>query len=318
MEGALPERRVGRVHVHALRIALGLGVVGPDRVPAVLANQAIVRLLVDERPGRRVERVVKVVGAVRRRRRIESVDRVQGVVVVELARNRRHAVGSGLVQRPDRDHRVDVRRVQLPHDRSRVREPARVHEVRAPHGGAPVLPVLDDDVDRDVVVAIAVLNRRQLGRALIVVFRLEQAVGPLGKQRRRAGGGPVVRDHLIDGGAVEEVVVDQIARFGAEAVAGVAADVAGEVRDRIVVPEETVALVRDQDRNLNLGVGVEHPQRRSLAVDHAVLVLAEAKQRFVGRVLNAAATVLVATPSTVAAARLLLYSETSAVSFKSV
>ena len=169
------------------------------------------------------------------------------------------------------------------HDRGRIRKPARVHEVRAPHGGAPVLPVLNDDVDGDVVVAIAVLNGGQLGRALIVVLRLEQAVGPLGKQRRRAGGGPVVRDHLIDGGAVEEVVVDQIARFGAEAVPGVAADVAGEVRGRIVVPEQPVTFVRDQDRDLDLGVGVEHAQRRPLAVDHAVLVLAETEQRFVGR-----------------------------------
>src|SRR6185503_13619397 len=110
----------------------------------------------------------------------------------------------------------------------------RVHQVRTPHRGAPVLPILDDDVDRDVVVSIAVLDRGQLGRALIVVLRLEQAVGPFGEQRRRAGGGPVVRYHLIDGGAVEEVVVDEIARLGAEAVARVAADVAGEVRRRIV------------------------------------------------------------------------------------
>ena len=160
---------------------------------------------------------------------------------------------------------------------------ARVHEVRAPHGGAPVLPVLNDDVDGNVVVSIALLDGGELGRALVVVLRLEQAVAPLGKQRRRAGGGPVIRDDLVDRGAVEEVVVDQVARLGAEAVPGVAADVAGEVRRRVVVPEHAVPLVRDQDRNLDLGVGVEHVERRPLAVDHAVLVLSEAEQRFVRR-----------------------------------
>ena len=66
-------------------IALRLGVVGPDGVPAVLAEQAIVDLLVDQRPRHGVERVVEVVDAAAGGVGVERVDGVQRVVVVELA-----------------------------------------------------------------------------------------------------------------------------------------------------------------------------------------------------------------------------------------
>ncbi len=173
--------------------------------------------------------------------------------------------------------------MQLVHEPGGVRIAAGVHELRAPDVRAPVLPVLDDDVDGDVVVPIALLDGEELGRALVVVLRLEEAVGPLGEERRRPGGRPVVGDDLIDGRAVEEVVVDQIARLGAEAVLRVAGDVPREVGRRVVVPEETVPLVGDEDGDLDLRVGVEHVQRRALAVHDAVLVLAETEQRLVRR-----------------------------------
>src|SRR5262249_42492637 len=49
VERALTKGRVRRVHVDALGVALRLGVVGPDRIPTVLPDQPIVRLLIDQR-----------------------------------------------------------------------------------------------------------------------------------------------------------------------------------------------------------------------------------------------------------------------------
>src|SRR4029077_10362426 len=97
VKGALSQRRIGGVHVHAFWIALGFRVVGPDRIPAVVSDQAIVRLLINERPGRGVERVIKMVDAARGRRWIEGIDRVESVEVVELARKHGHTIGPGLI-----------------------------------------------------------------------------------------------------------------------------------------------------------------------------------------------------------------------------
>ena len=70
---------------------------------------------------------------------------------------------------------------------------------------------------------------------------------------------------------------------------------------------------------MDLRVGVEHVQRRALAVDDAVLVLAETEQGLVGRrVEGRLLTVLVLTPSTVDALRLLAFSDSNTLSLRSV
>ena len=54
---------------------------------------------------------------------------------------------------------MDVGRVQLGDERGRIRIAAASMRCEPQTYGRPVLPVLNDDVDRDVVVAIAVLDR---------------------------------------------------------------------------------------------------------------------------------------------------------------
>ncbi len=79
--------------------------------------------------------------------------------------------------------------------------------------GTPVLPVLNDAVERYLALAVAVYNVEQLLGRLVAFLRLPVAVGPqrehryLSRQRAHLG------DVAIDGAAQHEVIVNTIANL---------------------------------------------------------------------------------------------------------
>jgi hypothetical protein len=87
------------------------------------------------------------------------------------------------------------------------------------------VPVLDDAVDRDVVVPVVVLDPEIFRLGRVAVFRLDQAVTPFREKRRMAGRGPVPGDDLVDLRAVEKVVIQNVAAFGGEIIPGIGGEI---------------------------------------------------------------------------------------------
>ena len=81
VERPFAQRGRFRGHVDAVRIALRLIVVGPDRVPAVWLQETIVVLLERELRGRLVERIIEVVSATAGVG-VQGIDGIERVVVV--------------------------------------------------------------------------------------------------------------------------------------------------------------------------------------------------------------------------------------------
>ncbi len=138
----------------------------------------------------------------------------------------------------------------------------------------PPEPVLHDVVDRDVQCAILRCNALDLRLRLVLVLALPEAVGPAPEERHFARQFAIVADDLVGFRAVDKVVVDAVGDFGAdiermnESVIHAAA--------RGIVPEDAVAVGRDQQRNRDLRVLLRQVDGLAAIVPYAGLVLAEA------------------------------------------
>jgi hypothetical protein len=102
---------------------------------------------------------------------------------------------------------------------------------------APVIPVLHDVIDGNAALAVLLRDAQQFVAGGVVLLALPVAIGPFAVQRRLAGKLPVTRDLLIDGGPVEEVIIDVIGDLGPEGglAGGVVEDGFG-----VVIPEDSV------------------------------------------------------------------------------
>ena len=160
-----------------------------------------------------------------------------------------------------------------------VRETHRIPKEGVPPGFfAPVLPVLHDDVDRDVPAAVFADHAGQLVECLVAFARLPESEGPFRKHRRRAGQRPVAA-HASGGiASVDEPVIDGVAHFRRkfESVASVA-----ELRGRIVVPQQAEAARGDQVGVDDVLVGLQQQNRVAFVVQGTRLILAQPVQRLV-------------------------------------
>ena len=157
-------------------------------------------------------------------------------------------------------------------------------EVGVGEGGvallAPPEPVLDDEVEGHVLRAVLVGDVEQLLGGGVAVLGLDEAVGPLAEEGRVAGEVAVVVDEGVEVRAVEDVVIDAVGGLGGELeLAGEAvihADAGGGV------PEDTVAVGREQQRDGDVAVGLRELDGGAAVVEDAGLVLAEAVEAFEG------------------------------------
>ena len=94
---------------------------------------------------------------------------------------------------------------------------SRVEPVRAPvvdRLGGPILPVLDDVVQRDAALAKTRERREQLRLVLVMVARLPESERPLRQHRRPAGERTKTRNDAVQRRPLDEAVVDALADVG--------------------------------------------------------------------------------------------------------
>jgi len=141
----------------------------------------------------------------------------------------------------------------------------------------PPMPVLHDGVEGNVLVAVLDGDLEELAGALVSVFGLEEAVGPLAEERRLPGHCAILVDDLVHLRAVEEVVVDGVACVGGEDHFAVEAVV--ELGSGGGVPEQAVALGGDEQRYGDLGIGLRELDDVVAEVHRAALMLAKPVER---------------------------------------
>ena len=136
----------------------------------------------------------------------------------------------------------------------------------------PVLPVLDDAVDGDTPLAVAAEHAEVLGRTLVPLAALHEAVGPQRQHGHVAGQRTHPGYHAVGVASVNEIVVDLLPHLRLERRHVV---LVGEGARRRIVPEDAVALHRlDEGHEI---FGIVLPQVLRLAAQAQLAVLEDAK-----------------------------------------
>src|ERR1700727_4033534 len=86
-----------------------------------------------------------------------------------------------------------------------------VHDMGTDGERLPVIPVVYDDVDRYMVLAITGARGKHFALPAIAVLALEQSKSPFGKHRRAARGIAIKRNDMVETGTIKEIIVDHIA-----------------------------------------------------------------------------------------------------------
>ena len=165
----------------------------------------------------------------------------QKALLVEFAELLRHGSEAG----PDGDHEVGVLLMNIVDELLAAGEVLAREVHRVPHiVASPVLPVLDDAVERHFESAILVNDALRLGCSLVAFFRLPEAEGPHWEHRHIACQVANLRDNSVGTPAIHEVVVDAFACFRVE---GHAVEVVLEEGGSVVVPIDAPAFDALQD-----------------------------------------------------------------------
>ena len=142
----------------------------------------------------------------------------------------------------------------------------------------PPEPVLNDAIDRQMQITIPLCNARDFFLRFVAVLALPEAVGPPAEQRRLSGELAISGDDLVKLRAINEVVVNRVGHFGADIHHMHEAVVYPATRS--IVPEDPIALRREQHRNRNIRVFLREVHRLTVIVPNAGLVLAESVEAF--------------------------------------
>ena len=137
----------------------------------------------------------------------------------------------------------------------------------------PPEPVLHDVIDGNVQLAVFPRDPQNFFLRLVAVLALPEAIGPFAEHGRLPGQLAVGGDDLVKIGAVEKVVVDVVGHFGTDVQ--VIRKAVIEPAARVVVPENAIALARNQQRDRDIGIVLRNVDRLAAIVPDARLVLAE-------------------------------------------
>ena len=235
--------------------------VAPEGVDA-LVHQAFQVFPVDF-PGPGVERVIDF-HAARHRPGLEGEEGIDGLELLELRR-------LGTEVRPDGDDEVGVVPMDIADHRvgpgvERVVEPHRVPVLIL----APVLPVLDDTVQRNSHLAVRAERLAEFLRTVIPLAALPVPVQPEREHFGLAAERVLRGDHLVQAAAViEEIEVRTVGHLAAED--GAVGPRIVEIAHAGIVPIHAISLLRAEERNVDVHVLV--PQVNLLSTDAEVRIL---------------------------------------------
>src|SRR6267142_6071766 len=85
----------------------------------------------------------------------------------------------------------------------------------------PVIPILDNAINRYVAAAIPAHNVRQLLLSGVMFFALPVTPGPFPKHGRIAGKVAIIRNHIVRFGPIHEIIIDRIRRLRGPAHHGI-------------------------------------------------------------------------------------------------
>ena len=157
----------------------------------------------------------------------------------------------GIEFRPDADHEATVHRVYVIEHLLGVGITCLVEFVASPLVVFPVLPVLDDVVDRDVATAQLSQRFHQLLLRGIALAALPETQHPLGHDGGLAGQRAVAVDHVVVAGARDEIEVRLRFEFTPEADARFLVGILQRGHAQADVRHAAIRLPLDADRGLH-------------------------------------------------------------------
>ena len=175
---------------------------------------------------------------------------------------------------PDADHEMGMLAVDV------VNHPPAVAEVlckevhRVPKiVGTPILPILDDAVERHLQFAVLVHHALRLSSTFVSLLRLPEAVCPQREHGYVAGEVPHLRHHAIHRTTIHEIVVDALSCLGGECHASL---VVIKLCGRVVLPIQPPPFYALQHVLEILQIALLHPLVLATAVEEPVLYCPEA------------------------------------------
>src|SRR5579859_334069 len=127
--------------------------------------------------------------------------------------------------------------------------------------------------------AVLVGHAQQFLLRVVFVLALPEAIGPLAEKRRGTSQFAVPGDDAVKFRAVEKVVVHLIGDFRAEVKRAEKTIV--EAASRGVVPENSISIIRQKERNADVGVVLRKVHGFAAIVPNARLMLPEPVKRLV-------------------------------------
>ena len=179
---------------------------------------------------------------------------------------------------PDGNREMEVETVERLHHLGRLGIADAIPDHPAPVAhGAPVVPVLDNVVDRDPALAVFLRHRHHLVLGVVVLLALPVSVGPLSVHGRGTSESAVTRNGAIDVVALYHVVVEVVTNVGGDGqpIGPVLEDGLGSV-----VPQKPVALGRNQEGRTGLRVGLHQGHRAAPVVHVSILMLSKPVDAF--------------------------------------
>ena len=262
---------MAQLNVFFLALGFWLGRIHPPSIHPDL-EQSFVDLMPIKFARVRAGRVVHRhgIGVVGRLGEFELVDEPT-LVVHEVVISR-----SRFEEGPDGNHEVEVLAVQAPD------HPLGIGIVLIENEFAlaiPPEPVLHDIVGGDMQFTIFLGDAQNLLLRFVAVLALPEAIGPLAEHWRRSGEFAVGGDDLIEIGAVEKIVVDDVSNFGADVE--IIGEAVVETTAGIIVPENPIAVARHEKGHGDVGVVLRDVDGFAAVVPHAGLMLSESVEGFV-------------------------------------
>ena len=138
---------------------------------------------------------------------------------------------------------------------------------------APVLPVLNHHIDRNLERTVLAEHFEQFVGALVSFTALHEAVCPEWSHWNLARELAYLGDSAVRIAAIDHVVVGEVTHFRLELHA---VGIVGEVGRRVVVPEQGIALGRMYDIDIVVAVALHHVVVRVASAHLSVLIYADA------------------------------------------